>query len=303
MSLKKSDVMIVYSDLSVQLSVPRRQSGLKSKEWRELKRKFSRLRKTHEVIEFFKLQKKAKKFKEFLEWQETFSDDFDAQQLNADKWVAHPSLIGLLPGLLYSSADDNQVFTDGNNLNFTDNAVQLITKKEKGTGLMFSEQFGFFPTERDYTSAIINTGEKYNLQYGKIEVKIKIHSLPKFVYHVAWLGAGKRLPHVNLFRLGDNLEFSAFAENEQQGEVQHVDLWWKYLLRKNTNYIIKLEWDIECMSWFINGRKMFSAPNIIDTPLYIAFSSGVTGEPHKLSPSVMEIDWVKAYQLRENQKI
>jgi beta-glucanase (GH16 family) len=60
-----------------------------------------------------------------------------------------------------------------------------------------------------------------------------------------------------------------------------------------------LEWSEKGITWFLNGVKMGSAPNVSQEPMFIAFSSGVLEESHADTHSVLEIDWVKMYKHRE----
>ncbi|MDR0711546.1 MAG: family 16 glycosylhydrolase [Prevotellaceae bacterium] len=296
LSLKQTASLLRYQELALQIATPRRQSGLSKKEWRTMKREFTALRKSAEIVNFFKLQKSSNNFHEITRWKLVFEDTFASNALDAAKWVTYPALIGSDIKTVYSPSDENYIYTDGDNVTVANQTLKIMIKREHAKGVGFSGQIGFAPIEREYTSGIINTAQSHVQQYGKIEAKIRFNKLAKGLYHSIWLGTGKMLPHVNVLRVGAEVEFSAFAGQKDGAELRHVETWKQGLLRKNTAYIVALEWSKERITWKINGVQLFSAPNIVDEPMYIAFSSGVTGNPNLPSPATLEVDWVKAYK-------
>ncbi|GHU95110.1 hypothetical protein FACS1894156_4220 [Bacteroidia bacterium] len=295
--LAQSESLKRYSELAAQVATPRSQSGLSKKEWKQIKQNFSTLQKSQEVSQFFRLQKQTKNFKEVAAWKQTFFDNFTAPALDDALWVNRcPTATPALPHINYSLAEEWHLFTEnGNNVQCTGDTLQLITQKEQAAGIVFSKELGFIPAERNFTSGIVNTDQKYRVQYGKIEAKIKFQSASKYVFHAVWMAAGGQLPHINLLRIGQNIEMSSFAKSDR-GALQYVDLWGK-ILRQNTFYIIQLLWNEDKITWSINGRPMFSAPCTIHQPLFLAFSSGILGgEPRTEQPSSLVVDWVKVSQ-------
>ncbi|MDR1417283.1 MAG: hypothetical protein LBJ57_07705 [Prevotellaceae bacterium] len=296
-SLKQTPNLLRYQELAIQIATPRRQSGLSKKKWKAMKKEFARLRKSAEVLDFFKLQRSSNSFHEILRWELTFEDTFAGTELNNAKWTPRPALIGAATEIMYSPSDENHLYTNGGNLAVGGNMLKILVKREQASGIGFNDQVGFAPIERKYTSGIVSTAQSHVQQYGKVEAKICFHRLEKGLYHSMWLGTGKRLPHVNVLRIGSKIEFSAFAEkSDGAGERQHVETWKRSLLKQNTPYVVTIEWSKEVMIWKINGVTLFSAPNIVDEPVYIAFSSGVTGNPRLFSPAALEVCWVRGYK-------
>ena len=299
LSLKQTPNLLRYQELAMQLATPRAQSGISKKAWSAMKRELIGLRKSQEVATFFKLQKSSDNFHEITRWELVFEDDFSGQTLDSAKWKPHPALVGAAIKTLYSPSSENHIYTDGSNLTVSNHALKMLVKRERACGIGFGAQLGFAPIAREYTAGIANTAQSHAQLLGKIEAKIQLRNPQKGVYHSFWLGTGKRLPHVNVVRLGDRLEFSVFAAGQKAGEEQrYVETWRRSLLKKNTPYVVALEWSKERMVWTVNGVALFAAPNIVDEPLYIAFSSGVTGKPKLATPATLEICWVKAYRHR-----
>jgi hypothetical protein len=289
-----------YYELSAQVATPRRQSGLSKNEHKALKLELAALRKDANVAQFFKLQKKTHNFKEILQWDEFFYEDFCTAELDPQKWITYRcAAIEQLPEIQYSLAEENHILTtDGQNLRLTGDSLQVLTKKEPAEGLVFSRDFGFIEAKRNFTSGIINTGDTCRLIYGKVEVKFRVRSASKHVYHAIWMSGGQRLPHINLLRIGKKLEFGEFALTDS-GISQHTNLWSKRLVRPNTYYILRLLWNKDRIEWYINGKKMFAAPNVIHEPLFLAFSSGATGrEQRSKKESVLEVKWVKMASMK-----
>ena len=283
-----------YYELAGRAAMPRRQSGLSKQEHRALKQEVKALQKDPSVVTLFRLQKKTRNFEELLMWDEFFYEDFAAPELDPLKWMvrrcaAHEQL----PEIQYSPAEDRHLFAcNGENLHLTGSSLQVLTKKEPAEGLVFSSRVGFAPAKRNFTAGIVNTGDTCRLIYGRVEVKFRYRSASRHVYHSIWMSGGRRLPHINLLRIGKKVEFGAFAAEDNARH--HWGQWRRRLLRPNTDYILRLLWTKDLMEWRINGKKMFSAPNAIHEPMFLAFSSGVAGgEPRTKKTSTLEIKWVK----------
>jgi beta-glucanase (GH16 family) len=300
-ALKQTDSLHRYRELAAQVATPRSQSGLPKKEWKAMKREFNRLRKSEEVVAFFKLQKTSRNFHPITDWDLKFEDNFNGRSLNVEKWLDHCCVMGAGLNVDYSPANENHVYTNGANVSVSNQMLKIVTKSEHITGLGFCETHGFVPVEREYSSGIVNTGKNYSMEHGRVAAKIRFTQPSKSIYHAVWMGAGKKLPHINIARIGKKLEFSVFSEGLTKDDVlQHVSLWSRRVLRQNAYYIVELEWNAESITWKINGKIMFTAPNIVKEPMYIAFSSGVTGTPVSTTPALFEVDWVKAYQRNES---
>jgi hypothetical protein len=298
-ALEQTPSLLRYRELAVQVATPRSQSGLPKKEWKMMRREFAQLRKSAEVTDFFKLQKTSHNFHAITDWDLKFEDSFKGQSLDAKKWLSHYYVVGKGLDMDYSPANEGHVYTNGANVSVANQSLKIATKREHATGLGFSDVLGFVPMEREFTSGIVNTGESFQVKYGKVEAKIRFTAPFRGIYHAMWLGAGKKLPHVNIVRIGEKVEFSAFSEESAINLRQHVSLWSRRTLRQNTHYIVALEWSEQGLVWKVNGVTMFSSPNVADEPMYVAFSSGVMGAPAISAQATFEVDWVKVYQRHE----
>ncbi|MGL5913125.1 MAG: glycoside hydrolase family 16 protein [Bacteroidales bacterium] len=300
--LKQTENLRRYQELATQVATPHIETGLSKKERKQNCKELKSLRKTKDVKDFFRLQRNSHNFNQIANWDLKFEDNFNYSDIEESKWLSRWCVQGVEFNANYSPANELHVFTE-DNIEFNGQALKIHTKEEPSTGLGFSEIIGFTPIEREYSSAIVNTGKELMLQYGKIEVKFRFTLPKKGFYHAFWLGAGRKLPHVNMLRIGSKLEFSEFAKSESEDEetLEYVKLWQPKLLKKKAYYILAVEWLKDEIKWSINGKKIFVAPNLIHEPMYVALSSGVTHTPEKNhSNGLLEVDWIKVYQQHES---
>ncbi len=291
-ALKQTAGLLRYQELAAQVATPRSQSGLQKKEWTEMKQEFVRLRKSAEVVEFFKLQKTSHNFHAITDWEPVFTDEFDGGALDKSRWITHPLVDD--EKLLYSPANEGHLYTDGSNVSVDGSSLKITTKAEHASGLGFSPALGFINVERECTAGLVSTAKSHRQLYGKVEAKIRFSQSGKGVYHTMWLGAQRRLPHLNVIRIGAKLEFGVFAAGNDK--KQHTEAWNRSMLRQNTYYIVTLEWSESCITWKINGATMFTAPNVLHEPMYVGFASGVEGSLSGSAQPIFEVDWVKTYK-------
>jgi beta-glucanase (GH16 family) len=124
--------------------------------------------------------------------------------------------------------------------------------------------------------------------YGKFEAKVRVKHA-NGVYHAFWMGTDTQVPHLNVFKFeGRNFVVSAYSKGAQ------IERKLRYKL-KDDFYIHTLLWSNNKLVWLVNGRKVFETANIINEPMYIAFSSGVYDEK-KAETTAMYIDWVRCFR-------
>jgi len=231
------------------------------------------LKKSEKIIWYFKLKDKNE-FNKITDWELSFEDDFDAASL------------------------DSKVYTDGKNIEVGDSVVKIVTKKETSSGKLWNPMIGFQKTEFDYTSGLISTGKSFRQKYGKFKAKVKLNNVP--IRQAGWMLAETILPHLDLFKYDKNkINMGSFWGNmAEKGGL-------KSKLRKKGGskytsdfYIYTIEWSEDKISWSINDKEMLTqTDNIPQEPMYLVFSSGVTGSvPDHQLPSSLEIDYVRVYR-------
>ncbi len=104
-------------------------------------------------------------------WEAVWSDDFDASELDRDKWRAEVSCWG-------GGNDERQCYTDrAENIRISDGILHLVARPEKHTGPRFPEGLRGAPggtMERDYTSGKVRTRGLAEWRYGRFSARMKL---------------------------------------------------------------------------------------------------------------------------------
>lgn len=229
-------------------------------------------------------------------WKLSFEDDFSAGKLNEDKWINRYHNGAEMIGESYSLEGDKHLFTDGGNLEFKNNRLNIITRKEKIVGKQWNGLLGFTEKEFDYTSGIINTGKSFRQKYGRFEAKVRISGNP--LTHCFWLMSDFAVPHIDVFKSVSNKELvhSVFSDAEQ-GVVNKLN---GFDFSKDF-MIYTLIWEKDRIEWYINDVKIWEqTQNIPNEPMYLSLGTCVYNDfEGGNTPSIMEVDWVRCYKKSE----
>ena len=253
---------------------------------------YNYLKKSADIKELPKLQKKCKKYvEEISKWKLTFGDDFESVILEK-KWITQPATALRYLKNSYSQLGDLQYLSDGKNINVTNSILQIVTRSEQADGYLWTKTHGFVPANFSYTSGMISSATKFMQSYGKIEAKVK---MPKTIgtYHAFYLGCEQMLPFINVFCVS-NGKVRIGADNGIQNLTKKLAI-----PLKNDFYIVGIEWNESEIIWTINGKKVFSTSIRINEQLHLVFLSGVKKEQNASTlPIAFDIDWVKCYKYK-----
>ena len=245
------------------------------------------------LVKYFKY-KDTTAFDFIKTWEIVFEDDFSSQQLNSLKWSTRSYWADKLLDENYSMPGDLHVFTDGENIKLNQK-LTIEVKKEKLKGKVWKMPAGFIPTEFDYTSGIISTGNSFWQEDGIFEAKIKFNPVKQVVSSLSLLGE-KESSRVNLLEMGtkNRLGISTIDNN---GKVKMNGLGISNL-KKGKSYIFTFEKSGKSFTWKINETEVLKLENPeINYPLHINASSIVVYEiPGSRLPVKFEINWVKCYR-------
>jgi hypothetical protein len=253
----------------------------------QLKHELKRIENSKLIKDFFSFKKKyAKVIEEQERWISKFFEDFAKSEIDS-RWSKKQAISELLiNGEPYSPIDDLHIFSP-DNIQSSGGLLKVRTKQEKKQGLAWDKKYGFVPKTFSYTSGILSSSHSFKQMYGKFEAKVRVKHT-NGTYHAFWLGSDYQRPHLNIFKFeGKNLVVSAYAKDTQ------VERKLRYKL-KDDFYIHSLLWSNNKLVWLINGKKVFETSNIINEPMYIAFSSGVYDK--KAEPTAMYVDWVRCFR-------
>ena len=253
-------------------------------------------------IKWYYKHKDDKKFDFYKKWRNTFYDDFDKTELDNEKWLTQYYLGKKFLKEGYSQATDQQLFTNGENLNIGNSILTILTQKEEANGKIWHPRFGFYPTKFQYTSGLINTAESFRQQYGIFRAKIKIdNGYP--LKHGFWMVPDRISPEIDIFSF-DKKSPRKVNLNNYWGEFNAQE---KVGIEKSTlsgpdfsndYYIFSLEWKPGQLLWKINGITVKkTTKGVPEEPLYMIINSGVQADTDEDKlPGKMHIDWVEAYQ-------
>ncbi|MDR0560102.1 MAG: family 16 glycosylhydrolase [Prevotellaceae bacterium] len=266
----------------------KREQKLLKQEIKQRKSEFKRLKETKIMKMYFYLKKNyAKSFAEQERWISKFYEDFSKPEIDP-RWTDTQIISEkLLNGHHYSPIEDFHIFSE-NNVVQSGGLLKIRTKEEQKQGLAWDKTYGMVPRTFYFTSGMLTSAHTFRQVYGKFMAKVEIKQVAG-TYHAFWLGVDTKKPHINVFKIeGHNLLISLYSDSTT------VEKSLKYKL-KNGFYIFSLLWSHEKITWFINGKRVFEMANVIDEPMYIAFSSGVYDK--RASATTMYVDWVRCYRI------
>jgi beta-glucanase (GH16 family) len=242
------------------------------------------------------------------EWELTWSDEFEAEAINENNWTAQVLKAGHFN-------DEWQRYTKSAENTYIENNCLVIKAIHK------SDVHGM----DQYTSARMHTGNKQSFTYGKISARIKLPQ-GKGVWPAFWmLGAnineiGGDTPwpqsgEIDILELYGSKDDSVIEANihfadstnthAQMGAVP-------FKLKKgkfaDNFHVFELEWDLEKMTWFVDGKEFASTSITADQlsefhkEFYILLNLAVggtyAGRPDETTkfPQYMFVDWVRVYK-------
>jgi beta-glucanase (GH16 family) len=244
-------------------------------------------------------------------WTLTWHDEFDGPQLDATKW-------SYVTGGNGWGNNELETYTDRRENAYLDQGMLVIkVLRERFTGTDH--------LERQFTSARLQTREKFAQAYGKFEARIKIPS-GNGIWPAFWM-------------LGDDFDVSGWpacgeidiAENigrepsTVHGTVHFPGfsadhgLTGDYTLPNGQRladdfHVFGVEWEPDLIRWYIDSRLYFTVSRanlpprvrwIFDHPFYLLLNVAVggnwPGNPGQTSsfPQTMLVDYVRVYQAKD----
>lgn len=238
-----------------------------------------------------------------------WSDEFDAATLDPETWY-------------FESGDGSQYGIPG----WGNNELQwyLEDSAELDNGMLVITVRQESQNGRNYTSARLNTRDRFAFRYGRIEARIRLPGgqglwpafwlLPQDDTYGGWAASGE-IDIVEAVNLG------ASGGNSVYGTIHHGAAWPGNVSTGN-EYVVAtdatselhdyaLEWDETELRWYVDGMLYgvinswsttaapFPAP--FDQPFYLIFNVAVGGNwpgapnANTTFPVRMEVDYVRVY--------
>ncbi len=240
-----------------------------------------------------------------LVWQ----DEFDGEKLDPNVWFFEVG-DGTQYGILGWGNDELQWYLPDNAV-LSNGILTLSAKRQSVQGY-------------EYTSARINTRDRFAFLYGRIEARIRLPRgqgvwpafwlLPQSDTYGSWAASGE-IDIVEAVNLG------AKGGNTIHGTIHYGGVWPSNVFTGNPYdppnnvteqfHVYALEWDVTEMRWYVDdvlyatqntwstSKADFPAP--FDQPFYIILNLAVggrlPGSPDSTTqlPVAMEVDYVRVY--------
>jgi beta-glucanase (GH16 family) len=194
----------------------------------------------------------------------------------------------------YVLTDDKHAFTDGKNVEFLDNRLKIVTRREKAKSLVWNPVLGFYEKEFEFTSDLISSAKGYTGQYGIYEAKVRVGN--SGVTQAFSLMCDQILPHIDIFRLEKGkLSAGNFWNGSTPGKSISSTGGGKFT---KDFFIYSLEWQPGKLTWRINGLVFKEQKTgIPDKGMYMIFNSSLKEKAREDGiPSTLEIDWIRVYK-------
>ncbi len=245
------------------------------------------LKKNEDILWYYKV-KDSNKFDALKHKELTFSEEFDGNNLDTNKWLTNYYWGEKLLKDRYSVESDLQAYTEKDNFDLRNSTLKINTKSQRIKGKVWSAANGFSTKEFSYTSGLINSGASFRQKYGIFSAKIKLgdpNSKSAF-----WMLADKIRPHINICRTSNGkVWFDLFSAN---GNNFTTSLGSRYA---KDFYIYSLEWTHDKLVWKINNTVVSTqTTDIPQEPMYVQLAGG-TDKPLS-GMTTLEIDWVRVYK-------
>ncbi|MFN1834230.1 family 16 glycosylhydrolase [Balneola sp. MJW-20] len=246
-----------------------------------------------------------------LDWKLHWSDEFEGEQLDESIWNRQVVEAGRFN-------EEWQRYTDSSKNAYLENGSLVIKAIHE------SAQHG--PDQ--YTSARLNTANKFTFKYGKLAARIKL-PYSKGIWPAFWMlgsdinenGGDTPWPQsgeIDILELYGtksdavieaNIHYAdSSGSHTQMGAIEYELENGKFA---DNFHIFELVWDEEQISWLVDGEQFASTPITSDemTELHkeyfllfnIAVGGKWAGRPDTTSvfPQFMYVDWVRVYK-KEN---
>jgi hypothetical protein len=278
------------------MMLPSRKKLEMSEEYR-MEQQYNELKKSEKFKWYFKTRN-SKKFDEIKRWKMTFSDEFDSQKLDRDKWMTRHYWGETILHDSYVNEGEVQFYPEDKNIELSGSVLKIVTRRQKINGKVWNPAIGFYPRDFEYTSGIINSGTRFRQQYGLFEIKVRFN-LNNPVSHGCWMIADLMLPQLDIARASDKIRVGSYFGNPNvKGGVDKKTASMSRDKYGRDYQIFSMEWTSTKLTWKINGVTVCTTNREVpQVPMYINISSSLYQDVNgSVLPAAVEVDWVRCYQ-------
>lgn len=222
------------------------------------------------------------------DWELIWNDEFNNDCLDEDKWTIED----------WAAIKNNELqYYSPNNVKVEDGVLKLISREERYKG-------------RDYTSGAVHTKDKFELLYGKVEIRAKLPA-GQGLFPAFWMMTNQEdswLPEIDI------MEMLGHKPNEIWMVVHWLDEEGK-LTSDSHSFIgpdysqefhtFSIEWTPDSIAWFIDGVERYRTNVFVPREnMYLYLNTAIggnwPGSPDRTTefPAAFEIDYVRVYKFR-----
>jgi hypothetical protein len=236
-------------------------------------------------IAFYNAEK-PERFKPYRNLKLAFSSEFEQNTLNKKQWQFgfHYPSIQLIGN--HSFANEKQANNNGKNTIVEDGLLKILTKSEHIKASAWDVTKGFIEIEFDYTADVLQTADAFRQKQGVFHAKIRCSGA---LHHALWLGADKKLPHINIFHFdGKNITLGNANKDLYDGITIKG-------ITHSTPYVYTLFWNEKELIWKINNLEVYrTSANVPKEEMYLAINSFISAKQNGATGS-FEVDWIRVY--------
>jgi len=251
---------------------------------------------TSDKIHWYLTSRDHAKFDWFRKWKLAFSDEFETNKLDTEKWLTRYYYGETILGQSYSLASDYHYITEGQNIEIKSSICSIVSRNEKATGNAWNPSFGFIPKEFSVTSGLINTGKSFRSKHGIIRAKVCFNNSHP-ITHAFWLASNQSLPQIDIFKFENKklIASNYFAVGNNDIKKNSVKITSSKLAEGY--WIVELEWAPNLLVWRVNGLEIQRiTQNVSEEEMYLVFSSGLYADQTLSQSASFDIDWVRWYK-------
>lgn len=249
------------------------------------------------------------------DWVRTLDENFDGNALDTNRWTTRFPWDGPQPGQLQRYSPDNVEVSDG---------ILIITAAKKHGHENNDPRLG----TRDYTSGLVQSYDKWSQLYGYYEARIKI-PYTRGLWPAFWMmpdrgrdsgltmwqrrDTGNGAMEIDIMEIlsewgpGRNsvaVHWDGYGSEHQQWGTSQIyygptpDGWHAY----------GVLWEPGKLTWFVDGKKVaeLENPRVSNVPSYLKLNIQIGGWATRdvddaNLPASMQVDYVRAWQLRERR--
>lgn len=252
-------------------------------------------------------------------WELVWSDEFDGPEIDRTKWNWEVNAWG-------GGNNELQFYTDRRENSFIEDGQLVIRAiKERYTGV--DERDGEVRT-RDYTSARLNSANKGDWRYGRIEARAKmpegqglwpaIWMLPTDWVYGRWAASGE----IDVMEYRGDLPTTLYSTIHFGGEwPNNTKIGGTTTVPDMSQdfHVYALEWEETVMRWYFNDRLVYQTsswfstgapyPAPFDQRFHLLMNVAIGGSflPNPPAdadyfPQELRVDWVRVYQRNDDDQ-